>query len=251
MLRRAYGSISTSSKSGDSQRDPFEEPLEKDDCVVPSSRDSSEEEEEEEPSPSQYQVERVRADGADEIEEEEQLDMVSESEDDEDPTNDSTNHSHSRPAAADQIYSKFPNMSRNFIAQMEDARKRELMHRKTCRKSLDFADMPGPRRNQMAFTPPRKSREIIPATQDEYDIERDSVSSRSTRKRLQPKFKVVGTKQLRVADCTGAQVQEWIEQTAKADMLKAGNLEDVTSKRESIGGFLRAHVSCVPLFVCG
>jgi hypothetical protein len=112
-------------------------------------------------------------------------------------------------------------MSRTFIAQMEDARKRELMHRKTSCKSLDFADMPGPRRDQMAFTPPRKSREIIPATQDEYDIERDSVSSRSTRKRLQPKFKVVGTKQL--ADCTEAQVQEWIEQTAKADMPKAGS----------------------------
>ena len=154
---------------------------------MPSPRGLSEVEEEE-PSPSQYQVERVRADGADEIEEEEPPDMVSESEDDDDPPNDSTKHPQSRSASADQIYSQFLNMSRTFIAQMEDARKRELMHRKTSRKSLDFADMPGPRRDQMAFTPPRKSREIIQATQDEYDIQRDSVSSRSTRKRLQPKF---------------------------------------------------------------
>ncbi len=65
MPRRAYGSFFTSSESGDSQRDPFEEPLVKDGLVVPSSRDCSEEEEEEEPSPSQYQVQRVRADGAD------------------------------------------------------------------------------------------------------------------------------------------------------------------------------------------
>ncbi len=87
---------------------------------MPSSRDCSEEEEEE-PSPSQYQVERVRADGADGIEEDEPPDMVSESEDDEDPTNDSTKHLQSRPTAADQIYSKVLNKSRNFIAQMEDA----------------------------------------------------------------------------------------------------------------------------------
>ncbi len=111
MQRRAYGSISTSSESGDSQRDPFEEPLEKDDCVVPSSRDCSEEEEEEEPSPSQYQVERVRADGADEIEEEEPPDMGSDSKDAEDPPNDSTKHPQSRSTSADQIYSQFLKMS--------------------------------------------------------------------------------------------------------------------------------------------
>jgi hypothetical protein len=135
---------------------------------------------------------------------------------------------------------------------MEDARKREMMHCKTSRKSLDSADMPGPRRDQMAFTPQRKSRAIIQASQDEYDIERDSVasqSSSSTRKRLEPKFKVVGTKQL--ADCTEAQVQQWIEQTAKADMVKAGDLEYVTSKRKSISSFLRAHVSYPPLSVHG
>ncbi len=40
-----------------------------------------------------------------------------------------------------------------------------------------------------------------------------SQSSRSTRERLQPKFKVVGTKQL--ADCTEPQIQDWIVQTAK------------------------------------
>jgi hypothetical protein len=67
----------------------------------------------------------------------------------------------------------------------------------TSRKSLDFAEMPELHREQLAFTPQRKSCEIILASQDQYDLEWDSValqSSRSTRKRLQQKFKVVGTK---------------------------------------------------------
>ncbi len=66
MLRQQYGGFSISSESDDSQRDPFEEQIEKEDFVVPSPLDLSEDDEEE-PSPSQYQVERVRADAADEI----------------------------------------------------------------------------------------------------------------------------------------------------------------------------------------
>ncbi len=162
-------------------------------------------------------------------------DTVSESDDDDDPPIKYSKYSQLQ-LSSNQLYPNFLNMSRDLIAQIEGARKRQLMNLKTSSKSLHFADMPEHRQDQLAFTPQRKSREIIPASTDEYDIERDSVASQSSRsisKHLQQKIKVVGTKQL--ADCTEAQVQEWMEQTFKADMLKAGDFEDVHSKRESIG----------------
>ena len=53
---------------------------------------------------------------------------------------------------------------------------------------------------------------------------------------IQEKFRIVGTKN--TSDCTQQQVTEWLNATARADMEKAGNDEDLTSKRETIGGFV-------------
>ena len=69
------------------------------------------------------------------------------------------------------MYSKLINVGRNFLSQVEDARKRDLVARKTTRKSLGFDDYPHSRRDSLTFMPPRKSREIIPASQDELDFE--------------------------------------------------------------------------------
>ena len=80
MPRLQYGGLSTSSESGDSQRDPFAEPTEDNDSDVPSPRCGSEEE----PSPSQYQAEKLRDDAADENEEVEPPEITSDSEDNED-----------------------------------------------------------------------------------------------------------------------------------------------------------------------
>ena len=84
---------------------------------------------------------------------------------------------------------------------------------------------------------------ILPS-QEMHDFERDSLasnSSRSTRKRLQEKFRVVGSK--KISDFTPAQIQELLNETTRADMLKAGDYEDIRSKREMIGGFVQSHVS--------
>jgi hypothetical protein len=90
----------------------------------------------------------------------------------------------------------------------------------------------------LTFTPPRKSRDVIPDSQDDLD---SVASSKSTRKRLQEKFRVIGTKS--TTEYTQQQIDDWIHATARADMLKAGDYEDVRSKREDIGGFVRANVS--------
>jgi hypothetical protein len=210
--------------------------------VVPDARILSDDDE---PSPSQYRLERAQAPESSEDGEE-----ATGSDDDDDSqdlaSRDQYPKSKSRgsgaPVSPDATYSRLINMGRKFISEVEDARKRDLVARKTTRKSLDFDEYPQPRRDPLTFTPPRKSRDVIPASQDDLDYERDSVgSSRSTRKRLQEKFRVIGTKS--TTEYSQQQIDEWIDATARADMLKAGDYEDVRSKREDIGGFVRANVS--------
>ena len=94
------------------------------------------------------------------------------------------------PVSADAMCSTLINVGCDFIAQVEDARKRDLVAHKleTTRKAPDFDEFPHPRRDPLTFTQQRRSRDLIPASQDELDYERDSVGSlRSIRKRLQQK----------------------------------------------------------------
>ena len=54
-------------------------------------------------------------------------------------------------------------------------------------------------------------------------------------------FRVVGSK--KTSDFTQAQIQEWLNETARAEMLKAGDYEEIRTKRKMLGGFVRFHVS--------
>jgi hypothetical protein len=64
--------------------------------------------------------------------------------------------------SVDAVYSKFINMGRQFVADFEDQNKQDLMARKAARKSLDFDDVRPPRGQQLQFTPPRKTKDLIP-----------------------------------------------------------------------------------------
>jgi hypothetical protein len=181
------------------------------------------------------------------MEEEEASELTSESDDDEEalPVQHSkySAQKNQQSASSDEVYSKFLKLGRQFVAELEDARKAQLIHRKSAKQALDFEDdmPPPPRKSLLPFTPPCKSRELIPAWQEFSDGERDSLASQSsTRKRLQEKFRIVGTKH--TSECTPQQITDWLNATARADMEKAGNYEDLTSKRETIGGFVRSNV---------
>ena len=126
---------SSSSESGDSRRDPFDEPTEDNNLVVPSPRSFSDKE----PSPSQYQAQKLRDDAADGNEEEQPPDLISSDDEDEEESPPVKHTKHSPPKiqqseATEEIYSKFINMGRQFVAQLEDARKKELLHRKSVKK---------------------------------------------------------------------------------------------------------------------
>ena len=142
-------------------------------------------------------------------------------------------------SSAEAVYTKFINMSRQFVADLEDQRKQALMARKAARKSLDFDDVRPPRGQQLQFTPQRKTKDLIPKSDEESSMR--SGSSRSTRIRLQEKFKIVGCKKF--CDMSRADIDTSIENVAYADMLRAGNYEDLKTRAKSIGGFVQAHVS--------
>jgi hypothetical protein len=88
------------------------------------------------------------------------------------------------------MYSKLINVGRDFISQVEDARQCDLVARKTRCKALDFDEYPQPCRDPLSFTPPRKSRELIPASHT-ISIMNGILWGRIrlTRKRLQEKFR--------------------------------------------------------------
>ena len=51
------------------------------------------------------------------------------------------------------------------------------------------------------------------------------------------------------------QIEDWLDETAKANMLKAnmlkaGKFEDLRTKRETMGGFVRAQISLSSFRLC-
>ena len=148
--------------------------------------------------------------------------------------------------AQDDMFWKFLNMNRQFTELVEDTRKQQLMLRKSPGKTLPTDCEVTIDRSQAApFTPPRRAPVSVYPTQMayDYDFERDSLSSQSTRQRaqLQEKMKIVAVKLKK--DYTPAKFNEWLQAYAKSEMAKAGPSEDLHCKGEHIGGFPRAHVS--------
>ena len=123
MSDRQSDGNSSSSESDDSGRDPFDDPTEDINYVDASPRSADELD----PSPSQYRAEKLRHDAADEFEEEEAPELSSEFDDDEEAL--PVQHSkYSAPktqwsSSSEAVYAKFLNMGRQFVAELEDARK--------------------------------------------------------------------------------------------------------------------------------
>ncbi len=237
MPRRVQRYFTSPLQSEDSGVDPFAEQPNKD-FVIPDSVGLSDDEE---PSPSQYRLQRERED-ADEPEEEEEEEEAMINSDEEhiqetDPRSAKTGSP--KVSSAEAVYSKYINMGRQFVADLEDQRKQDLMARKAARESLDIDDKHPPRGQQLQFTPPRKTRDLIPESDEEISMR--SGSSRSTCIRLQEKFKIDGCK--KICDMSRADIHTWIENVAHADMVRAGNFEDLKTRAKSIGGFVLAHVS--------
>ena len=88
--------------------------------------------------------------------------------------------------ASDQMVAKLLNVTRKFTETLEDRdmRKQELIESssKTSCKSLDFDDLLPPfRGRRQQFTPLRMAVQLISASQDDFELEADSMTSQSSR----------------------------------------------------------------------
>jgi hypothetical protein len=143
----------------------------------------------------------------------------------------------------ESLLEKFSELTRHFATLVEQNRKLSLMSRKSASKSLNF-DSPN-RRRAAPFSPKHRAREQIPATQEDedYECERDSVrsnSSRSTRIRLQEKFRVID--KISTDSLTPAGQKEWFRKHASQVMAQSGNTDDLDPANDDFGGFKRVQV---------
>ena len=107
---------------------------------------------------------------------------------------------------------------------------------------------PGPstlahRARAAQFTPPRKKqRDEIPPTPDSDDDDLESLSSHasSTRKRVQPEFIFVGSKE--IPKFSDEEVRAWLRNFAIEQMAKAGPYVDKKPNETDLGGMKLAHV---------
>jgi hypothetical protein len=156
----------------------------------------------------------------------------------------STPAAHSASAVSqDSLLEKFSELTRQFATLVEQNRKLSLMSRKSASKSLIF-DSPK-RRRTAPFSPKHRARELIPATQqdEDYECERDSVrstSSRSTRIRLQEKFRVID--KISTDSLTPEAQAAWFKKHAAQIMAQSGNSDDIDFADAEFGGFKRVQV---------
>jgi hypothetical protein len=159
----------------------------------------------------------------------------SEDEDDYQPSESTPAAPYAAAVSQESLLEKFSELTRQFATLVEQNRKRDLMSRKSASKSLNFDS---PKRRRIApYTPKHRAPEIIPATQeeDDYEIERDSVrssSTRSTRIRLQDKNRVIDEKP---ADYfTSTSHKDWIKKHASQIMAQSGNPDDIEPDSEYV-----------------
>jgi hypothetical protein len=123
-------------------------------------------------------------------------------------------------------------------------------HREKRLRDADDAEEgdPGPstlayRARAAQFTPPRKKqRDEIPPTPDSDDDDLESLSSHasSTRKRVQPEFIFVGSKE--IPKFSDEEVRGWLRNFAIEQMNKAGPYVDKKPNETDLGGMKLAHV---------
>ena len=243
MPRRFREDCTSDSELADSDEDPFERETSADfDHTTPVSGSDNEE-----PSPSQYRKEMAEEpcdqsiDQKSDREEDEESDMPEVFDGD---ALDAMLNAQKR--GPEQMVAQFLNVTRQFTATLEDMRKQDLMQSRgnLSRKSLDFDSLQPPSRARpQKFTPPYKGSKLISASPEDFDFDAQSMtsqSSRTARTRLMAQFREIGTRSK--SEFTPEQIKKWIEDHAKTEMLKAGDLEDLRRRASDVGGFRQANV---------
>ncbi len=142
--------------------------------------------------------------------------------------------------------------------QLQAVMRLQLQHKrdKRLRGDDDEVGDPGPatlahRARAAEFTAPRKKqRELVPPPPDSDDDEVESLTSQasSTRKKVQPKFVFVDSRD--TPKCNQSEIHVWMQTLAIEQMNKAGPYIDEKPKETDLGGMKLAHVSLLFPFIC-
>jgi hypothetical protein len=135
--------------------------------------------------------------------------------------------------------------------QLQAVMRLQLQHKreKRLRDDDDKVGDPGPatlahRARAAEFTPRRKKqRELVPPSPDSDDDDLESLASQAspTRKKVQPKFLFVDSKD--TPKCNQSEIRVWMQTFAIEQMNKAGPYIDKKPKETDLGGMKLAHVS--------
>ncbi len=90
---------------------------------------------------------------------------------------------------------------------------------------------------------PRKEAIIVPESNEaaeDYEAMSDQGSAQTPRKKIQPMWKIIGSKSL--IEHTAEEIQQWLIKEADAEMMKCGGHYISRSKAGDIGAFRRSHV---------
>ena len=98
------------------------------------------------------------------------------------------------------------------------------------------------RKRSLNFSPPRGGRVLVPATQDDDEMETDSLSSHTfrPRKRLLAPWKLILVKQK--SKSSKLEVMKEFAEIAQSDLLKSGFSEEIRPSVDCLGGFKPAQV---------
>ena len=141
--------------------------------------------------------------------------------------------------------------------QLQAVMRLQLQHKRERERRQEYDDVedgdPGPatlanRARAAEFTPPRKKRrELVPPTpdSDEDDLESLVSQASSSRKKVQPKFLYVDSRDTH--KCNQSEIRVWLRAYAIEQMNKAGPYIDKNPRETDLGGMKLAHVSRVLL----
>ncbi len=132
-------------------------------------------------------------------------------------------------------------MADEFMRTVKQLREQTSSSKEGNVDSLHFP-VPNSRKQYLNFTPQRKGREVVAATQEDEDMESDSLSSHSSRrrKRLFAPWKLVLVKLK--SKSTKLEVMQEFAEIAENDLLKSGFSDEARQSVDSLGGFKPAQV---------
>ena len=139
------------------------------------------------------------------------------------------------------MFNKLSKMADEFMRTVQELKAQASSSRQGKAESLRLPEHKS-RKRSLNFSPPRGGRVLVPATQDDDEMETDSLSSHTyrPRKRLLAPWKLILVKQK--SKSSKQEVMQEFSDIAESDLLKSGFSAETRAPANGLGGFKPAQV---------